>query len=569
VDVAALCPLPVGIVSWQSPGRVLTVIVKATFSLGMNGQVSLAPIQEPLSLDRPSGVGADDELEYASDFAPLKARADVIVVGHAYAGAPSQSIRARLVVDELDKSFYAVAAQPSSYIPLVEGYLRARPAPEAERVRVGPLAPWSATRAPFADSSLISAEGPPSRPLTSRFDFRFFNVAPPDQQLELLRATAKLTLEGLLPGNARASATLPGIVPKVFYLAEGIQLAGGRADPVALRCDTLWINTDRATCSVTWRGVLVEHEPRSHPPCLVVTMQVRGEEQPWRVLRTQLDGATHSRAVEAAQLRGPQASAQQPGRQRLDPTSPMSAKKFHEMSNLKLRGLEGDSEPPPSQTRSMIFADPTGRPEASALAERLHALREQKPPATPAKIEVPNPGRPLLDDATMDSPYANTVDEQTMESPYRLQGREPVDEGTNAPDTAQSTEVRPDAPAARVVRPKPSLDDDRPELPPPSERTVTTVHNPLLAAAAAAAKRDAQRAEAETPPPDAPPGAAKAPPPPPPVSVEAPTRPKPPRVPFPILDEPTLTMNDKIEIDPNTGEAVVITPERGREPRRG
>jgi hypothetical protein len=169
----------------------------------------------------------------------------------------------------------------------------------------------------------------------------------------------------------------------------------------------------------------------------------------------------------------------------------------------------------------------------------------------------------------MDSPYANTVDEQTMESPYRLQGREPVDEGTNAPDTAQSTEVRPDAPAARVVRPKPSLDDDRPELPPPSERTVTTVHNPLLAAAAAAAKRDAQRAEAETPPPDAPPGAAKAPPPPPPVSVEAPTRPKPPRVPFPILDEPTLTMNDKIEIDPNTGEAVVITPERGREPRRG
>ena len=80
VDVAALCPLPVGIVAWQSPGRVLTVIVKATFSLGMNGVVTLAPVQEPLSLDRPSRLGADDELEYASDFAPLKARADVVMV---------------------------------------------------------------------------------------------------------------------------------------------------------------------------------------------------------------------------------------------------------------------------------------------------------------------------------------------------------------------------------------------------------------------------------------------------------------------------------------------------------
>ena len=79
VDVASLCPLPVGVVSWQSPGRVLSVIVKATFAIAKDGAVTLSPVQEPLCLDRKSPLGTDDELQYASDFAPLKARADVLL----------------------------------------------------------------------------------------------------------------------------------------------------------------------------------------------------------------------------------------------------------------------------------------------------------------------------------------------------------------------------------------------------------------------------------------------------------------------------------------------------------
>jgi hypothetical protein len=546
VDVASLCPLPVGVVSWQSPGRVLSVIVKATFTIAKDGAVTLAPVQEPLSLDRKSPLGTDDELHYASDFAPLKARADLLLVGHAYADVAMPSIRARLVVDELDKSFYAVAAQPSAYIPLLSGYLRKAPNAGAEVVRVGPLAPWSATRAAFGNAAVISGDGPLSMPLTSHFDFRFFNVAPPDQQLDLLRATARVTLEGLLSGVPKLSFALPGIVPKVFHLADGLEGGAHRADPVALRCDTLWIHTDRAMFSLSWRGVLVEQEGRNSSACLVSTVQSRGEEQPWRQVRTQLDKATRQRAAEPAALRERSAPSRA--------ESPSSGRRIHEVSGLQ-QGGEPQSQAPASPTRSMVMGG-TAAPDP-ALAERLRALREQRPPPSSlpgvrrdeaAKREaairdIAHHARPLLDDATLDSPYASSsgaIDEPTLESPYRVVGAREAGAKAARP-------VRPDA--ARVADP-PALGADKL---PESERTVTTIHNPLLAAAAV--QRDSPDASASSliAAVDAiaiaePPAPAPSPSPPPASpperpSVEALTQPKPARVPFPIIDDPTLTMH--------------------------
>jgi hypothetical protein len=534
VDVASLCPLPVGVVSWQSPGRVLSVIVKATFAIAKDGAVTLAPVQEPLSLDRTSPLGNDEELHYASDFAPLKARADVVLVGHAYADVAMPSIRARLVVDELDKSFYAVAAQPSAYIPLLSGYLRKAPNAGAEVVRVGPLAPWSATRAAFGNAAVISRDEPLSMPLTSHFDFRFFNVAPPDQQLDLLRATARVSLEGLLSGVPKLSFALPGIVPKVFHLADGLEGGGHRADPVALRCDTLWIHTDRAMLSLSWRGVLVAQEGRTSTPCLVTTMQSRGEEQPWRQVRTQLDQATRQRAAEPAALR----EAAAPSRAQ----SPSSGKRIHEVSGLRAE-REPESQAPPSPTRSMIMGG-AAAPDP-ALAERLRVLREQRPPPSSlpgvrrddaavreaAIRDVAHLSRPLLDDATHDSPYAGSsstaIDEPTRESPYRVVGAR----------EAGAKAARPVRPDAAPVADPPALEPDKV---PESERTVTTIHNPLLAAAAV--QREAPDASASSliaavdaiAEPPAPPARS---------SVEAPTQPKPARVPFPIIDDPTLTMH--------------------------
>src|SRR5689334_7232943 len=94
MEVAAICPLPVGVVRWRSSpaSPALTVIVKGTFTLDRDGEMTLAPAQEPLSPSRPAMGG----LAYASDFVPYKPAADVVLTGHARAAEPARAIPARI-----------------------------------------------------------------------------------------------------------------------------------------------------------------------------------------------------------------------------------------------------------------------------------------------------------------------------------------------------------------------------------------------------------------------------------------------------------------------------------------
>jgi hypothetical protein len=395
-------------------------------------------------------------------------------------------------VDQLDKRFFAVAAEPSTYIPLVQRYLRGGPGSESQSIRVGPLAPWADTRAPFADAARISPDGPPSAPLTSRFDFRFFNVAPIDQQLDLLRATADVRLEGLMPGGRNVETSLPGLVPKVFYLRDGLERAGAMADPVALRCDTLWIHTDRAIMTLTWRGVLVERDEATQP-CVVVALQARGEESAWRIVRTHLDRAIVARAVEAVHLR--QMLIRAPFGAGSEIAPPLSAKRFHDVSSL--RSARDDEESGPiSETRSMLYtgaaAGQQGRPKAAPAAEPPR-------PATPASRG--------FGEQTIDAPYEVSTGASANAAPPRPF---PADEPTPAPETGPATSFRPEPH----------------DLIPLSDRTVTKVFNPLYTP-------DAQRAPAPPPVP----------------SAEAPTAPAPAARPVlpTITDEPTETMTHDLD----------------------
>src|SRR5262245_33860591 len=99
VDVARFYPLPVGIVAWSAPEPRLTVVVKATFTIAADGIAELATEQEPLTLDRPFPRCDDGDLEAASDFAPRKARADVLLAGSAHAHAPMHTLTAGFAVD--------------------------------------------------------------------------------------------------------------------------------------------------------------------------------------------------------------------------------------------------------------------------------------------------------------------------------------------------------------------------------------------------------------------------------------------------------------------------------------
>src|SRR5438105_8005582 len=101
MDVVSLSPLRVAGVPWRhdANAHVLTVVAKATFKL--------EPTLSPLA-DQQEFVGEDDNhwnddasrsLYMPSDLAPYKPRADVVIVGHAFAprGEPVRSLKARLV----------------------------------------------------------------------------------------------------------------------------------------------------------------------------------------------------------------------------------------------------------------------------------------------------------------------------------------------------------------------------------------------------------------------------------------------------------------------------------------
>src|SRR4051812_48042778 len=107
MNVVSICPLPVASWLWQpAPSAwMLTVICRATFLLLPTESV-LAPDQEhPIEEDDYWNDDAGRSLRVASDLAPLKPRADVTLVGHAFAphGVPVRSLAVRLLVGEIDK----------------------------------------------------------------------------------------------------------------------------------------------------------------------------------------------------------------------------------------------------------------------------------------------------------------------------------------------------------------------------------------------------------------------------------------------------------------------------------
>ena len=131
----------------------------------------------------------------------------------------------------------------------------------------GPVAPtWRARRRLLDEAAMFWAYGiaraprptadraPPLGPAPPRFDFAFFNAAPADQQMELLRPGTPISLAHLHPRYALLETRLPAMRPQVFRAPpEGTPRA--RVEEIALRCDSLWIDTDRAVAVVTWRGL--------------------------------------------------------------------------------------------------------------------------------------------------------------------------------------------------------------------------------------------------------------------------------------------------------------------------
>src|SRR5262249_22509486 len=120
VEIFCACPFTVAMLGWQpGPGRrVLSVCVKATFTLVRGGPAVLAPIQDPIRTD-----------DAAPDLVPLKPRADVLFTGHIHApgGAPAESLIARARVGTFQKSLSINGDR--TWVPSFEGLRPSPPIP--------------------------------------------------------------------------------------------------------------------------------------------------------------------------------------------------------------------------------------------------------------------------------------------------------------------------------------------------------------------------------------------------------------------------------------------------------
>lgn len=92
--------------------EVLVVVVKGTFDIPMAGQAAvLSELQAPLiDADVYTGDPGTSSTLYESDYAPVKPRCDVLLIGSAYApaGKPVQKIAVAISVGTMAKTFYVV-----------------------------------------------------------------------------------------------------------------------------------------------------------------------------------------------------------------------------------------------------------------------------------------------------------------------------------------------------------------------------------------------------------------------------------------------------------------------------
>lgn len=301
MDIVTNCPLRALSFLWQprSGMWVRTVVVKATYLLQPSRSILAEDQEDPNEQDEYWDDDPQRSLVAPSDLAPSKPRADVLLVGSAYApgGQPVRSLVVHVAVANVEKAIEVFADRsfgalgdlrdgprftkmslawerasagengenPVGVRPGVANALGAIPLPNLQPpglhvvsardfiapVGLGPIPPsWPsrALRAGLQGRALTRAELA-TRLFPADLDLTYFQTAPLDQQTEPLRADERIALDHLHPEHPRLVTYLPGIRPVVF-----IERARGPANEVSLRADTLLIHTDRGQATMVWRG---------------------------------------------------------------------------------------------------------------------------------------------------------------------------------------------------------------------------------------------------------------------------------------------------------------------------
>ncbi|MFO0593200.1 MAG: DUF2169 domain-containing protein [Polyangiaceae bacterium] len=288
--VTALSPVVTGASLCRLAGLLwATVIVKATFEL-VHGAAARLIAPEPL-VDADRAAAPGQSLLRARETAPHLPNAGVLLSGHACApdgrAVSSMSVRLGLSRERpvLDKTLHVFGARgvnnpaavaPFQKMPLVYERAFGGPGTPENPVGVGgpasavfpnivdpkdprkvagfgPLSPhWASRRALLRGVDPAVLDGP-MWDVPAGFDWRFFQAAPQDQQIERLHGDEWIVLDGMDAARPRVQSRLPEVTARARRRAVDGRGAVSE-EGVELRADMLVIDADRGVASLVWRG---------------------------------------------------------------------------------------------------------------------------------------------------------------------------------------------------------------------------------------------------------------------------------------------------------------------------
>ncbi|WP_437336475.1 DUF2169 domain-containing protein [Sorangium sp. So ce394] len=416
MDVVALGPLCTASLLWRrSRGDwAQTVICKATFSLLPDVSPLAGEQERPNDNDKHWDGDPARSLHSPSDLVPFKPRADVLLVGSAFAPRkePVHALVARLAIGSVDKSieiycdrawtaegklhegprfssmplrYERAAGGPETWNPVGVGHpgrldaqglvrvpnLQPRGFRLGDRstrippVGFGPIAPsWPERARKLVNRTAWSERDWHRRPMPEDLDTSWFNAAPADQQIQVLRGDERLVLENLHREHARLETALAGLRARACVERGD----GSEAREIQMVCDTLWIDTDRAVYTLTWRGVVPLQHPEQPGRILVATVE-RGRSVEWADLKRYVPDAIKD-GTGTVDLRD------EWGAHRLEPRSQSMAARSAGHSPLPFARPPAPSQPeatpllppPPVQPPGMV---PLGNAGLEASAPRL------------------------------------------------------------------------------------------------------------------------------------------------------------------------------------------------------
>lgn len=407
-----------GAALWRLGGQLMaTVVTKATFSFEDPERIRQTRPDPVRSADEHRGGHPMRSVVGASELAPQLHRADVTLVGKARSAQPVARHPVRMAIAAttgavLDKTLLVVGersagGEPRPFTempidwehayggighaenPLGMGYgvataLLPNVIGMDEQVNqtlgFGPVPASFPARRCLLDQVARKQVAQPVMEIPPGIDWRFFQAAPPDQQLPALHGTEWVALDGFCTTHPQLRFRLPGGVALTrVYGAE----QAGVPNQVPLSLDMLHLDTEAKRFALVWRGSFPLPDAAADRVVVAATYQPVAEPFEWPSA-DRLELLPHESVGE-----GPAPSQ--------DFSGTLVVELADSASATKTLPFAGESPPPPAASRDLKDHDLSGTmalmDEPSAADVPLFGTVAMTGPA-PSGDALPFPGAP-------------------------------------------------------------------------------------------------------------------------------------------------------------------------------